>query len=1216
MPIVDIEPIVPGVLADTPRGLSTTPGALGADDPVEPERPGFLDALNAHFSYDNLIASVTASEAWRAPVFDDPNFDAWKAISGTDLEPYWERYTDVGNQARFDAVTHDIRREKEARKIIDATPGWMSFPMTFAAGMLDPTILIPGGAFVRGAKGGLSVGRSALNVGLATGAAVSVQEAGLQATQQLRTAQESGTAIGASVLLGGILGAGGARLLNRAEWREVVGALDRQINDPSVVQDNTPFPAPVGAAVGAQVAPQADIDALTISGRAAGLAAKPTAFLNPGLRLMRSPSVVSRETAANTFEMTQYLKGADADQAAPQAVETLRKEWNAGLMKAADYTRTAFSAYRKRAGSAGLSRRDFAEAVGKAMRRADEHEIPEVANAAKSWRASVLDPLRDAAIEAKMMPEDVSVEEAASYFSRMYNRPRLIAEEHMFKRTVTEWLMPRLDEDHETAKRLDVTNERFKKWNSEIAKLEAKLERVEAAEKQAAARVKERDMEATKTQTREETLEERQVRMRSEAEELADNIDLMHELARNTPVLSKPLQKARDQFEKKLASLRVIGAQAREVGSSVTRNQKRLSVLEARLEKVEGRKAVINEMLDAGREFRESLRDALEREVVGWGGKSGDPVRKAIELREERAAQRIASGLIDTPRLRTADSAVDKAVRHIVKQLEGRLSDLERATTARDMANEIYDKLTGRQGDSVRPYAVKIDARGPFKARTFHAPDELIERWLESDIDLVGRRYHRIMSADVELTKKFGSVDMAEQIKAIREDYQKLRAQTSDEKELARLTKAENADVRDLKGIRDLIRGTYDLNGWENNYGRIARMANMLNYIRSMGQVSLSSLPEAYRTAMVHGLRPFMETLSTAVRHPAAFKMGVREAKLAGNITERALSNRLATLAEIGDFYTSRGPVEKFMANMVEAASTWNGIRIWTDGAKMIAGVATQNRILDAASSWATTSQKNKRYLRYLGLSEPMAQRIAKQFDEFGETVDGVRVANTEEWGDDAARTAYRAAVNKDIDTQVVTRSVADIPLFANTPLGRLLFQFNTFNLASHQRVLLRGLQEGPARFVQSAIAMTSIGMLVTWLQAKSANRDVPDPRENPGWWIGEGIDRGGIFMVPMQLANAAEKIVGVNPIKAPIKAFDEDAAQSLRLYNRNLASFLGGPTLGLIEDAATVAHIPTRMLAGEDITEGQRNAAERLVPFNSYVGVRQMFRYIVNPPD
>jgi hypothetical protein len=36
-------------------------------------------------------------------------------------------------------------------------------------------------------------------------------------------------------------------------------------------------------------------------------------------------------------------------------------------------------------------------------------------------------------------------------------------------------------------------------------------------------------------------------------------------------------------------------------------------------------------------------------------------------------------------------------------------------------------------------------------------------------------------------------------------------------------------------------------------------------------------------------------------------------------------------------------------------------------------------------------------------------------------------------------------------------------------------------------------------------------------------------------------------------------------------------------------------------------------MIDGEEVTQGQKNAAERLVPFNSYLGLRQFIRYLVN---
>lgn len=1016
--IVDLPRSVPGSFLETPKGMAVTPGALGSVEPEdEPVAPGFLEALGAHFRYDNIMFSLGASESSRVSTEPDPSFPgAWEQIKGTDKEQYWDRFVDVANQAQFDAVSRDIDGELETRRIIEATPWALSIPMTLLANVTDPTMLIPGGAFVRGAKGGLSVLRSALNVGLATGAAVSVQEAGLQATQQLRTTEESGTYIGASVLLGGLLGAGGAKLMSRAEWRGAVQAMERDIAE--AVPDNTPFPMPVGAAAGAQRTPGADIDALTIAGRAAGATAKSTAWINPGLRLMHSESAQARDTALNLFESTIYLKGADQGIAAPRAVESMIETWSAGLAKASTGVRDGFSAYKKRVGSAGLSRREFSEAIGKAMRRGDVHEIPEVQAAAQAWRTQVFDPLKDAAIAAKLLPEDVSVDTAVSYFSRMYNRQKLTAEEHLFKNTVAEWLEAQAP-----------------RWVSEFE---------------------------------------------------AD------------------------------ATARLAKANAEEI-------------------------------------------DALRAQIA--------------------------------------------------KEREARFEDVP--GRAREIANEVYDKLTGRMGDGVRPYSITVDARGPLKARTFMIPDEMIERWLESDIDMVGRQYHRVMAADVELARRFGSVDMADQIKAIREDYAKLRAATTDEKKLAKLADAEKADIRDIQGVRDLIRGTFGSEG--GNFARIARLSNMFNYIRSMGQVTLSSLPEAARGAMVHGLRPFVSTLGKI--NTAGFKMSVKDAKLAGLITERALSHRLATLAEINNFYVPQSPVETFMRNMVEVASSWNAIRLWTDFSQTVASVMSQSRILAASADFSKASARDKRYMAFVGIGEGMANRIGKQFDEFGEVVDGVRVANTERWTDAEATRAYYAALQKDIRSIVPMKSVADIPLFANTPVGRMIFQFNTFNLASHQRVLLRGLQEGPARFVSGAIALTSIGMMVTYLYGLASNREMPSFAENPGWWLSEGIDRSGLFMVPMQLANAFEKLVGVNPIKAPLKAFDESSAQSMRLNNRNTGSLLG-PTFGMIEDAATLTGIPLTLAAGEEVRQGQKNAAERLLPFQSYIGLRQMLKYVVNPPE
>jgi hypothetical protein len=297
-------------------------------------------------------------------------------------------------------------------------------------------------------------------------------------------------------------------------------------------------------------------------------------------------------------------------------------------------------------------------------------------------------------------------------------------------------------------------------------------------------------------------------------------------------------------------------------------------------------------------------------------------------------------------------------------------------------------------------------------------------------------------------------------------------------------------------------------------------------------------------------------------------------------------------------------------------ASRWNGIRMLTDMQKSIASVMTQNRVLQNVEAYGKIKQDEKRYLAYVGIDQSMAERIAKQFAEHGETVEGVRVAKTDRWTDEVARRTYRAAINKDVDSIITTKGVADTPLFANTPTGRAMLQFKSFALASHQRVLLRGLQEGQTRFIGGLMAMSMIGMMATWLKAVSGNRmeKMQDIGKNPGWWVSEGLDRSGVLSVPMELSNMFEKATGLNPIKTPIKAFDEGSAQSQRMQNRNKVGAFLGPSFGLATDVLDVAGVPGQVLKGEDVSRGQKNAAERLLPFNSYVGMRQLLRYVINP--
>lgn len=545
-----------------------------------------------------------------------------------------------------------------------------------------------------------------------------------------------------------------------------------------------------------------------------------------------------------------------------------------------------------------------------------------------------------------------------------------------------------------------------------------------------------------------------------------------------------------------------------------------------------------------------------------------------------------------------------------------------------EIVEDIYAKVTGRIYDGEVPTNISVAARGPLKERTFNIPDEMIEKYLDSDAEMIGRHYARVMAADIELAERFGSPDMKDAFVDVAADYNKLRDGISrDEslddagrqKALQKLAAREKADIRDLEGVRDLLRGHYRPEIQHTTWARIGRAANTFNYVRAMGGVLVASLTDAVRPAMVHGLKAYMQDgIAPLIKNASAVKMSVQEAKLAGAISERILAGRLATMAEITDPYALNSPFERLLENAGVGFSKLTGLLHWNDFQKSLTSVITQNRILKnaeiaARKGFDALPDAEKAYMGLLGIGQGRAEDIGKLFAAHGETLDGVRVANSNSWGDDpiasVLRRAYRAAVNKDVDSVIVTKGVGDVPLMANTPLGRSLLQFKSFAIASNQRVLIRGLQEDKARFVGGMIGMSTVGMFIYMLKQLESGRPISS---NPGTWIAEGLDRSGIFSVAFEINNALEKAgaPGAYTAASALGTLVNPEADMMQPASRyavrsTVGGFLG-PSFGAATDAVNLTALGfsnMRSIAqgeGGTISSGDIQAIRRLTPFAS----------------
>jgi hypothetical protein len=246
--LVDLKP--PSVGAMMPAGpdnfwVTRSPTTIGEGflhtglgAPEYPGHPEFPDeaqpslgrTLFSAFRQGSFIGSSSARKDWGANLEPpEPGFNPWDAIKGTKYEPHWQSFTDIRSTAGADDRKRQIDMEDEDRKILAAAPWYKSLPANLIGGGADITSLLPGAVFLRSAGGAISIARTAAATGIAAGVGAAAQETGLQATQQTRPASESAMNIGASVFLSGSLGAGGAKLVSRAEWSRAVAGLNEDL---------------------------------------------------------------------------------------------------------------------------------------------------------------------------------------------------------------------------------------------------------------------------------------------------------------------------------------------------------------------------------------------------------------------------------------------------------------------------------------------------------------------------------------------------------------------------------------------------------------------------------------------------------------------------------------------------------------------------------------------------------------------------------------------------------------------------------------------------------------------------------------------------------------------------------------------------------------------------------------------------------------------------
>lgn len=516
----------------------------------------------------------------------------------------------------------------------------------------------------------------------------------------------------------------------------------------------------------------------------------------------------------------------------------------------------------------------------------------------------------------------------------------------------------------------------------------------------------------------------------------------------------------------------------------------------------------------------------------------------------------------------------------------------ELEAAADDIINKIIGAPAGIVPGELIPDGLTKHA-GFTKARTLNIPDERIKDFLESDVNYVMENYIRQVAPEIELTKRFGRVDMDGQIKAITEDYNRLISEAATPKERAKLEKRRDADLRDIRAMRDRLLGTYGAPKDPSSFFvRAGRVARHVNFLRLLGGMTISSLPDMARPIMQHGLRSALKPLGKMMTDISKMRIAKADLREMGIGLEYALSSRSKVIADLNDPYSRRSFLERGLEWSSQKFGNFTLMNQYTDTMKMWSGLITQSKVLNAANAVAggkKLSKKEITKLAHIGIDESMLHRIADQYSRHGEDLDGLLTGHSHLWDDRVVREVFQSAILKDVRTTVITPGIGDTPLMMSSELGKIVMQFKTFFFATHNRALVSGIQSGDASFYYGALLQVGLGSLVYVLKSMMAGREI---NTDPANLVKEGLDWSGMMGWLGEPNNVLENLSGGTYGMSAM--FGGPPAS--RYQSRNGIGALLGPTFDLGGD---IKNITAGVLNGE-FDDREVRSVRKLLPFQN----------------
>lgn len=909
-----------------------------------------------------------------------------------------------------------------------------------------------------------------------------------------------------------------------------------------------------------------------------------------------------------------------------------------------------------------LSQKQFNEEVTRAMRNDGKSEIPDVEKVAISIRTTVYDYIKQGAIDTKYLPEDIMVnpETALSYVNRAWDTDKIGANPQKFIEKIEDWLgTKRVAAELRQGKAdVEIADLKAKVKNLQLEKRdiqasikegvqktiqtqvikaaeetlnEAKIKAAIPTATDALAGAEAASAKAYTNKLREELTERLREAVEGDIEDLTeDTIEAaLRRISEDEDVivavreeLTQPLSAAGEKagIETLLSPEAMNAAKlaaAEAAGKAIERS------LKSRLKEIED---LLSDPAMAEAKSRKQIMAKVKSEV------------RAEAQKASREAYKAGTKAIDEELDKVLKSLTERKKQSFMDEMELKLDpELGELT---QVATDIMFRIKSIGGhrvphdfdvsDSIKKVKGLSGTPSAFKQRSLLVKDNDFEEFLENDIEVLMRRIVDQVAPSIELRRTFGS-DVFEETKAYRDLFEdwvgiaqdrglfgtKLNKNDAGEfipdpkstKKMRQWEKEAATSLNDAAAVFERLKGTYKLPDNPAAFGPRASLAmRQMNNLRMMGGVTVSAIPDLARPVMVHGFgKAFGKGFLPLLTNYAGRKQLSRDLHQMGVITDLILNTRAQKWNGLSEPYGYRSRGEHALSAASDTFQAVNLMAQWNDGVKTMTAMISHSEIIrliqkaDGPNGLNLENLKPKEisYLKGNYIDQGVASDILVNLKQHGkQDAKGLWFSNVEKWEDLDAANRFRAAISRDVDRTIITPG-QDIPLWASSPLGKLIFQFKSFGVAASERMLIAGLQQNDINMYSGMLFAVSLGSVAYATKQKLQGKEVNLGLDN---LLLEGIDRSGVTGWLMEPNNFIEKAtngsVGLGPLIT--------GRQLSKYQNRNAVGSLIGPSFGTLNTIlSSVGMVSEYGIQGETPSQQQIESTIRLLPYSNLMQFR-----------